>query len=159
MECFVPQRVRMPPGSERASGRAVRWESSMQEPRWPTLAPFFKREKKYPACVLWLGLRAACTCTTHALTGASTPRSQLLLLKTWKISRICGCRLETSALLSGGPRHCRWTGGKNHTQEPRAFTCVSLSACVSGVWLKQWRSTMAIYSIYLVKPLGFFQCP
>lgn len=41
MECFVPQRVRMPPGSVRAARG-----SSMREPRWLTVAPFFKCKKK-----------------------------------------------------------------------------------------------------------------
>jgi len=37
MECFVPQRVRMPPGSVRAARG-----SSMWEPKWLTVVPFFK---------------------------------------------------------------------------------------------------------------------
>lgn len=39
MECFVPQCVRMPPGF------CASCESSVQEPRWLMVAPFFKCKK------------------------------------------------------------------------------------------------------------------
>lgn len=39
MECFVPQCVRMPPGF------CASCETSVREPRWLTVAPFFKCKK------------------------------------------------------------------------------------------------------------------
>lgn len=78
MECFVPQRVRMPPGSVRAAKG-----SSMREPRWLTVAPFFKCEKPSLSSSTRLPMAPN---TLHNLIEAFTPLSWLCVLMLWKIS-------------------------------------------------------------------------
>lgn len=89
MECFVPRCVRMPPGSVRAARG-----SSMQQPRWLTVAPFFKcketitislsqalHDPKYTAWTygrLHFSVMALCVNVTEGI-------------------GICGCRLELRA--------------------------------------------------------------
>lgn len=118
MECFVPQRVRMPPGSARAAR-----ESSMQEPRWLAAAPFFAcifylRERKKGGKKNSLSLWARLSAAPNKLHKKTSSLLSWLCINVMKGISICGCHLELSAHVKVEQHHSRCALHQNQSKQP-----------------------------------------